>query len=56
MLVRILLISFYGPSDSMNRNGKWMKLKATRLTEIQPIETFVEYESGTDFLHNRRGP
>ena len=34
-----------------------MKPEATRLTEIQPIETFVEFESATDFkgfeaLHN----
>jgi hypothetical protein len=41
----------------MNRNGKQMKLEATHLTEIQPIETFVESESATNFkdfeaLHN----
>ena len=41
----------------MNRNGKRMKPEATRLTVIQPIETFVESKNATDFkgfeaLHN----
>ena len=41
----------------MNYNEKRLKHEATRLTEIQLIETFDEYESATDFkgfeaLHN----
>jgi hypothetical protein len=33
----------------MKRNGKRMKLEATRLIEIQPIEAFVESKSVTNF-------
>jgi hypothetical protein len=33
----------------MKRNGKQMKLEATRLTETQPIEAFVESKSVTNF-------
>ena len=37
--------------------GNGWKPEATRLTKIQPIETFVEYESATNFksfeaIHN----